>query len=74
MANEPNVKTADTDQILTDESTAALLGVEPRTVREWRAKRGLPFIKITPKVIRIRRPDLDKWLGKHQVAILRGAQ
>lgn len=61
-------------QILTDETAAALLAVEPRTVREWRAKRGLPFIRITPKVVRIRRADLDKWLGKHQVAIMRGVQ
>ena len=71
--SELKAKPADTDEILTDETTAALLGVEPRTIREWRATRGLPFIRITPKVIRIRRPDLNKWLAKHQVAMIRGA-
>jgi phage antirepressor YoqD-like protein len=34
--------------------------------------RGLPFIRVTPKVVRIRRADLDKWLARHQVAITRG--
>ena len=60
-------------QILTDETAAALLAVEPRTVREWRAKRGLPFIRITPKVVRIRRADLDKWMAKRQVAMIKGS-
>jgi excisionase family DNA binding protein len=59
-------------QILTDETAAALLTVEPRTVRDWRMRRGLPFIRVTAKVIRIRRADLDKWLARHQVAITRG--
>lgn len=56
-------------EILTDESAASLLGVESRTIREWRTRRGLPFIRITAKVIRIRRTDLDRWLAQHQVAI-----
>ena len=64
---------AETGQILTDETAAALLTVEPRTIRDWRTRRGLPFIRVTPKVIRIRRADLDKWLARHQVAITRGA-
>jgi excisionase family DNA binding protein len=72
--SELKAPTAEADEILTDETTATLLGVEPRTIREWRATRGLPFIRITPKVIRIRRPDLNKWLAKHQVAMMRGAQ
>jgi len=62
------------EQILTDETAAALLAVEPRTVREWRARRGLPFIRISAKVIRIRRSDLDKWMDKRQVATMRGTR
>jgi len=60
-------------EILTDETAAAYIGgIESRTVRSWRTCRGLPFLRITPKVIRIRRADLDKWLSRQQVAITRG--
>lgn len=62
-----------TPDILTDKTAAAYIGgIEPRTVRDWRMRRGLGFLRITPKVIRIRRVDLDKWLARHQVAITRG--
>jgi excisionase family DNA binding protein len=63
---------AEAAQILTDETAATLLGVEARTIREWRVRRGLPFVRITPKVIRIRRPDLDRWLAQHTMSISRG--
>ena len=60
-------------ELLTDETAAAYIGgIEPRTVRSFRMSRGLPFVRITPKVIRIRRADLDKWLARHAVAITRG--
>ena len=63
---------ADAGEILTDETAATLLAVEPRTIREWRTRRGLPFIRLTAKVIRIRRVDLDKWVARHSVTITRG--
>ena len=72
MSTTLNANPADAGQILTDEAAAALLTVEPRTIREWRTRRGLPFIRLTPKVVRIRRADLDKWLARHTVAITRG--
>ena len=60
-------------ELLTDETAAAYIGgIESRTVRDWRMRRGLGFLRITPKVIRIRRDDLDKWLARHAVAITRG--
>jgi excisionase family DNA binding protein len=55
--------------LLTDPQAAALLGVEPRTLRLWRHTRGLPHIKLTSKVIRYRRSDLDAWLSRHVVAL-----
>ena len=73
MSTTLNANPADAGQILTDEAAATLLAVQPRTIREWRTRRGLPFVRITPKVIRIRRADLDKWLARHAVAITRGA-
>jgi excisionase family DNA binding protein len=65
----------DVGDILTDVTAAAYVGgIEPRTIRDWRTRRGLPSIRITSKVIRIRRADLDNWLAQHQVAIIRGPQ
>jgi hypothetical protein len=55
-----------------DDKTAAVYigGIEPRTVRSFRMSRGLPYLKISAKTIRIRKSDLDKWLSQHRVAIL----
>jgi len=55
--------------LLTDAEAAALLSVETRTLRLWRHTRGLPHIRLTSKVIRYRRTDLDAWLGRHFVQI-----
>lgn len=56
-------------ELLTDPQAAELLAVEPRTLRLWRHTRGLPHIRITSKVIRYRRSDLNAWLGRHFVAV-----
>jgi DNA-binding transcriptional MerR regulator len=55
--------------LLTDEQAARILSVEPRTLRLWRNSRGLPFIRITSKVIRYRLADLNQWLAERRVAI-----
>jgi hypothetical protein len=61
-------------ELLTDETAAAYIGgIEPRTIRSWRMSLGLPFVRLTPKVVRIRRADLDKWVARRQCAITRGA-
>jgi len=61
-------------EIFTDETAATYIGdVTPRAVRAWRTGRGLPFLKITNKVIRIRKADLDRWLSSCRVAITKGA-
>lgn len=59
---------ANPGELLTDLQAASLLSVEPRTLRLWRNTRGLPFLRITTKVIRYRRTDLDAWLNRHAVA------
>lgn len=57
--------------ILDDHAAAAYIGgITARTIRNWRTHRGLPFIRITSKVIRIRRSDLDDWLARHRVAMI----
>jgi hypothetical protein len=64
--------TAYSNEVLDDTSAAAYIGgIKARTIREWRTHRGLPFIKITSRVIRIRRAELDIWLARHRVAIIR---
>jgi excisionase family DNA binding protein len=60
--------------LLTDATAAAFVGgVKARAIRDWRMRRGLPFIRVTGKVIRIRKADLDRWLAQHLVAIKRRA-
>jgi excisionase family DNA binding protein len=57
-------------ELFDEDSAAAYIGgIKVRTIRAWRANRGLPFIRITAKTIRIRRADLDDWLARHCVAI-----
>lgn len=57
------------NDILDDAQLAAMLRIEPRTLRLWRQTRALPFIRLTPKVIRYRRVDVDGWLARRTVAI-----
>ncbi|HEY5233670.1 MAG TPA: helix-turn-helix domain-containing protein [Verrucomicrobiae bacterium] len=60
-------------EIFTDETCACYIGgIEPRTVRSFRMTRGLPFVKLSSKVVRIRKVDVDKWLARHAVSITRG--
>jgi predicted DNA-binding transcriptional regulator AlpA len=55
--------------VLDDKQVSALLNTNPRTLRLWRHTRGLPFVRITSKVIRYRRADIDEWLARRRVAI-----
>jgi excisionase family DNA binding protein len=49
--------------LLTEDEAAALLRVEPQTLRLWRAtgRYGLPFVKVG-RCVRYRRCDLEKWI------------
>ena len=53
----------------TDAELCPYLSAEPRTVRLWRHTRGLPFIRVTSKIIRYRKGDIDKWLDSRRVQI-----
>lgn len=53
-----------------DDRTCALeIGVTPFTIRSWRLRRGLPFLRITGKTVRIRRTDWVNWLAQQRLAI-----
>jgi excisionase family DNA binding protein len=66
IATPPEIVAPD---LLTEQQIAALLNIEPRTLRLWRQTRGLPHLKLTSKIIRYRRTDVDAWLDNHRVAI-----
>lgn len=50
--------------LLSEPQAAEYLHQQPRTVRLWRAKRGLPHLKVTNKVVLYRRAELDLWLNR----------
>jgi|HubBroStandDraft_1064217.scaffolds.fasta_scaffold265120_2 excisionase family DNA binding protein len=56
-------------ELLTDLQAAEYFSVEPRTIRLWRTK-GLPFIRLTRKVVRFRKADLDEFAARRRVAIV----
>lgn len=58
------------NDLMSDKEAAEYLRITSRTLRLWRAVRGLPFIKITSKEIRYRRSDLDSWLNRHRVEVI----
>ena len=62
-----------TSEVFDDRQAGAYLGgtepLDPRLLRLWRRKRGLPHIKLTAKVIRYRKSDLDGWLAQHRVQV-----
>jgi hypothetical protein len=57
------------DALLNDQQAAIILGVLPRTLRLWRHSRGLPYLRITSKVVRYRRGDIEGWLDRHRVQL-----
>ncbi len=67
---EPQDGASRRDEILDDEGAAKFFGIETRTLRLWRRTRGLPHFKITSKVIRYRRSDLEAWMALRRVAIV----
>ena len=55
---------------LLDENMAAeYLKTKPRTLRLWRHSRALPYLAVTPRVIRYRRSDIDAWLARTRTVI-----
>jgi hypothetical protein len=64
----PREVTTIASDIFSEAEAAAYLHQKPRTIREWRARRGLPCFKPTAKVTLYRRADLDAWLDRTRVA------
>jgi len=58
----PREVTTIASDVFSEAEAAAYLHQKPRTIREWRATRGLPCFKPTAKVTLYRKADLDAWL------------
>jgi hypothetical protein len=61
--------TAD-DALMTTEQLARMLGVDPSSVRRWRTStpiQGLPFIRMSDRVVKYRRADVERWLDNRRV-------
>jgi hypothetical protein len=59
---------AATSELLTDVQAAAFFSIEPRTLRLWR-KKGLGFVRLTSKVVRYRKVDLDDFVARRRIVI-----
>jgi hypothetical protein len=64
----PREVTTIASDVFSEAEAAAYLHQKPRTIRDWRARRGLPCFKPTAKVTLYRRADLDAWLDRSRVA------
>lgn len=54
-----------TDDFLTTEQVAEILGVRPNTLEIWRSHGGgPPFVKIG-RLVRYRSGDLEAWIARH---------
>jgi excisionase family DNA binding protein len=58
---------AEEDRLLNLEDTAALLGVQPRTVRAWVAAGKLPHYRVG-WLLKFKRDELEAWLAKRHSA------
>lgn len=56
------------DTYLTVQEVAALVRVDPMTVRRWCSAGQLGAVRLGPKVYRIARADLDAFLAKSRLA------
>lgn len=54
--------------VLTEQQAADFLHVKTRTLREWRARRGLGCFKPTSKVTLYSRAAICEWLDRSRVA------
>lgn len=72
--NNPNSEELDpaksSEQLLTAEDVAKVVGLSPETLAQWRSQgRGIPFIKISRNCVRYRQTDLDTFLAERIVRV-----
>lgn len=56
-----------TDELVKSKTLARELGVTKSALAKWRlAGIGPPFLKLSPKMVRYRRSDVEAWKAAHQ--------
>jgi hypothetical protein len=51
------------------QEAAIYLRQRPRTIRAWML-RGLPYVRVTKKVLLFTKQDINEWLARRRTAIL----
>ena len=46
---------------------SSLLAVKTGTLYSWVSRRMIPFVRLSPRVVRFRRTDLEEWLSSKSV-------
>ncbi len=57
-------------EFMTTEELAQLLGVDQSSVRRWRTAtpaQGPPFVRLSERVVKYRRDDVERWLASRRV-------
>jgi predicted DNA-binding transcriptional regulator AlpA len=63
-ATEAAVTPVGSSALLTEKQVAAMLSLEPATLRNWRVKgQGPRFVRLSRRAIRYSRVDVDEWLA-----------
>jgi len=57
-------KLAATPALLTYSETSQLLGVKVGTLYSWVSRRVIPFVRLSPRVVRFRRDEVATWLSE----------
>jgi excisionase family DNA binding protein len=60
-------------RLLTTDDVAAMTGLSPETLAQWRwLKKEIPFVRLGKKCVRYRQSDIDAWLAKRLVSVASG--
>jgi excisionase family DNA binding protein len=62
-----NQSITENGELLRVPEAARMWGVKPATVRSWLLKRQIPFVRLTPRAIRIRRSDVESVINRAYV-------
>jgi excisionase family DNA binding protein len=47
--------------------TSQLLGVKVNTLYAWVSRRVIPFVRLSPRVVRFRREEIEAWMDERSV-------
>ena len=55
------------EQLIPEKRAAKLIGISPRTLRNWRVKGGGPkYVQVSIRCIRYRRRDVLEWIAARE--------